>query len=120
MFISVESMGVRLIDAPSVFFALFLSLGCDGHVMQFVCIQRSYCREESVVSPVIRAVEKSQVQRAGWAGHHGSSLKDVFIMGHREHAAEGVNNTRSGVILTRIPKASLWLLMLRMFGNPRH
>ena len=96
----VKSLGMSSIDAPSVFFPLFLALGCDGHVMKFICIQRSYCREEGVIGPVVRTVEKSQVQRAGWAGHHGSSLKDVFIMGHRGLAAEGVINTRSGVVLT--------------------
>ena len=95
--LAVQSVHMSLIDAPSIFFPLFLSLGRDGHVMQFVCIQRSYCREEGVIGPVIRAVEKSQVQRAGWASHHGFSFKNVFIMGYRELAADGLINTRSGV-----------------------
>ena len=83
MFLGVESMGMALVDASLVFFPLFLSLGSDGHVVKFFCIQRSYRREEGVISPVVRAVEKSQVQRAGWASIHGFPLKDVFIMGQR-------------------------------------
>ena len=117
----VKSLGISSIDAPSVFFPLFLALGCDGHVMKFICIQRSYCREEGIIGPVVRTVEKSQVQRAGWASDHGFSFKDVFILGYRGFAADGLLHTRSGVVLNRISKeASLWMLTLRMLWTFRH
>ena len=55
--LAVKSVGMSSSDALSVFFPMFLSLGCDGHVMNFIRIQRSYCREEGVIGPVVRTVE---------------------------------------------------------------
>ena len=39
------------------------------------------------------------MQRAGWASDHGFLLKDVFIMGQRWFAADGVFSARSSVLL---------------------
>ena len=39
-----------------------LSLGSDGQVVEFLWVQGTHGREESVIRPIIGAVEKSQVQ----------------------------------------------------------
>ena len=59
VFLGIESKGMPLIDASSVLFPLFLSLRSDGHAVKFVRIHRSYRTEQCVISPVVRAVDKS-------------------------------------------------------------
>lgn len=48
-----------LVDAPLALFPLPLSLGSDGEVVKLLCIQRAQRREEGVIGPVVRTVEKS-------------------------------------------------------------
>ena len=60
-----------------------LLLRSDGQVVQFLWIQWTHCRHQCVISPIVRTVQNSQVQWAGWARNHGFSLKDVFSMKHR-------------------------------------
>ncbi|ABB35501.1 hypothetical protein Syncc9605_1754 [Synechococcus sp. CC9605] len=57
-------------------------LRSDGQVVQFLWIQWTHCRHQCVISPIVRTVQNSQVQWAGWARNHGFSLKDVFSMKH--------------------------------------
>ena len=86
-----------LIDAPLAFFQVLLSLGADGEVVKLVCIQRAQRREESVIGPVVRTVENSQMQWAGWARNHGSSLNHLFSMKHRGPEVDLASSARSGV-----------------------
>ena len=62
-------------------------LGSNAQVVKFLRIQWTHCRHECVISPIVRTIQNSQVQWAGWARNHGFSFKDVFSMKH--HNPEG-------------------------------
>ena len=49
----------HLVEVSAAFFPFLLLLGPDRQVMKFFCIQGAQRRDECVVSPVVRTVEKS-------------------------------------------------------------
>ena len=78
-----SAAGIELTGVARTALLIPSLLGSNVQVVKFLWIQWTHCRHQCVISPIVRTVQNSQVQWAGWARNHGFSLKDVFSMKDR-------------------------------------